>query len=117
MNLWLKQFAKKTFSLRSWVEATRKGNLLQEERDLSDLFHPEVILNALKQKVSRETKVPIDQLVIKVAFGGGFDELSIKVKNVILEGCIFKNGVLTEGDNPQEYINLPPMRISFGNNQ
>jgi dynein heavy chain 2 len=50
---WVKEFAKRLIGMRHWVEATKQGSLLKEDLDLSELYHPEIMLNALKQKTAR----------------------------------------------------------------
>lgn len=50
---WLKEFTKKIISIKKWTEAVESGNLLKQELDLNDLFHPEILLNALRQKTAR----------------------------------------------------------------
>lgn len=47
-NVWLKGFAKRVYSLKKWVERTNQKSLLDDELNLSELFHPEVFLNALR---------------------------------------------------------------------
>ena len=37
--------------------------------------------------------------MIKASFGGSTDNLSIKIKNVLLQGCTYKNGILCDGDD------------------
>ena len=48
ISLWLKGFCKKISALKKWIEKTNSKTLLSETLDLSELFHPEVFMNALR---------------------------------------------------------------------
>jgi dynein heavy chain 2 len=48
-NSWLRLVTKKAFQLRSWSQRVNQKQPL----NLSDLFHPETFLNALRQKSAR----------------------------------------------------------------
>lgn len=52
--MWLKGFCKKISALKKWIERTNSKNLLGETLDLGELFHPEVFMNALRQKTARK---------------------------------------------------------------
>lgn len=57
---WIKEFAKRMVSLKRWLELARDGTLLKNELDINELYHPEILLNAFKQKSAREARRPID---------------------------------------------------------
>ena len=40
-------------AIQMWVEKAESGRLLQETLDLSELFHPDTFLNALRQQTAR----------------------------------------------------------------
>lgn len=40
-------------SLKKWLALTREGMLLKSDLDISDLYHPEIMLNAFKQRTAR----------------------------------------------------------------
>ena len=50
---WLRSLVAKTLALGSWVEKSEQKTLLRETVDLSDLFHPDTFLNALRQQTAR----------------------------------------------------------------
>ena len=50
---WLKAVVQKTLALGKWLEKAENGSLLNSELDLSDLFHPDTFLNALRQQTAR----------------------------------------------------------------
>lgn len=57
-------------SLKDWVYKAQNGRLLNEEYDLSELFHPAVFLNACKQYASRG-KMALDKLSLVATFEEG----------------------------------------------
>ena len=50
---WLTAVMSKTLALTSWAERAESGRLLSSTLDLSDLFHPDTFLNALRQQTAR----------------------------------------------------------------
>ena len=50
---WLKALMSKALALGSWAEKADSGRLLSSTLDLSDLFHPDTFLNALRQQTAR----------------------------------------------------------------
>jgi dynein heavy chain 2, cytosolic len=88
---WLKLFANKLEKVAVWKQQAESGRLLQEELDLSEVYRPEIFLNALKQRVGRQQKVPVNQLKIKSSFSKP-SSASVKIKNLILQGCSFMDG-------------------------
>lgn len=48
VSLWLKGFSKRIIALKKWIEKTNSKSLLQDAVNLSELYHPEVFLNALR---------------------------------------------------------------------
>ena len=51
--LYLRSLVGKTLALGVWEERGREGRLLQGTLDLSELFHPDTFLNALRQQTAR----------------------------------------------------------------
>ena len=52
---WLRGLIAKCIALGGWVDRCRAGTLLPGPADLSELFHPDVFLNALRQETARKT--------------------------------------------------------------
>lgn len=51
---YLRALIAKTLALKSWEEKGLAGTLLKSEcLDLSELFHPDTFLNALRQQTAR----------------------------------------------------------------
>ena len=51
--LYLRSLVGKTLALGVWEERVREGRVLQDTLDLSELFHPDTFLNALRQQTAR----------------------------------------------------------------
>ena len=43
----------RAIAVKSWVERAENGRLLNDTLDLSELFHPDTFLNALRQQTAR----------------------------------------------------------------
>lgn len=115
-STWLRHFCRRISALRKWVTAAQEGSLLQKEVNLSELFHPETFLNALRQRNSRQLKCSIDELKLVAAFerrklGGG----AVVLNGLLLQGCSFEGGHMMEqkGENLQELVNLPPVELAW----
>ena len=51
--LYLRSLVGNALALGVWEERGREGRLLQDTLDLSELFHPDTFLNALRQQTAR----------------------------------------------------------------
>ena len=99
---WLKIYVKKLINVQKWVDMVRNDSILNSELDLSEVYRPEIFLNAFKQKVARETKVPVDSLSIKCSFSSP-NGLSCRLKNLVLEGCSRSGNSLVDQKGDSEY--------------
>jgi len=83
---WMKSFAKRVFNLNKWYIQIKEGDLLTKELNLSDLFHPEVFLNVIRQKTARRLQYSIDDMKLACSFVPNvlksFDV--VKVKGLLL---------------------------------
>ena len=61
-------FGKRLTQIKKWLDRINNATLLADGLDLGDLFHPEVFMNACKQRSSRQMKIPIDQLKMVCSF-------------------------------------------------
>lgn len=96
---WLRGLVSRTIALDSWVERVTGGSLLSSKLDLSELFRPEILLNALRQQTARLTRVPVDNL--KLVAGPEPKSLvncrlPVTVSGMLLQGCGFEGGRLSE---------------------
>jgi dynein heavy chain 2 len=66
----------KANALKSWLSRQQQKSLMNSGLVLSDLFHPETLLNAMRQAAARKLKTAIDDLKLVSSFdsskvGGG----------------------------------------------
>ncbi|XP_077915202.1 cytoplasmic dynein 2 heavy chain 1 isoform X5 [Halichoerus grypus] len=104
LNLWKKLN-------QSWVERAEKQALLSDTLDLSELFHPDTFLNALRQETARAMGCSVDSLKFVASWKGRLQEakLQIKMGGLLLEGCSFDGSRLLENhhDSPSVSPVLP----------
>lgn len=50
---YLRGLVTRATAIQTWVDKADHGNLLRDTLDLSDLFHPDTFLNALRQQTAR----------------------------------------------------------------
>lgn len=112
---WLKQFFKKVISLDSWLKKIGEGKdnsrFFNEELSLSDLFNPEVFLNAHRLIVSKETKVSMESLKLVLSFSKNSKSNSsqLKLGGLLIQGCKFSDGkVVNLSENDSEEFNVMP---------
>lgn len=99
------------------ASSTRDRDIFSQTINLSDLFRPDTFLNALRQQTARETKQPMDTLVLNTSWSGEVKHAknsSIKISGLQLEGCSFEGGHLSESapDSPSVTA-FPPCHISW----
>ncbi|KAM7436007.1 Cytoplasmic dynein 2 heavy chain 1 [Porites harrisoni] len=108
---WLRALVAKTLALGSWVEKCNSDSLLREVLDLSELFHPDTFLNALRQQTARAMRTSIDSLKLAVSWkesqvkGAKF---TVKLGGLQLEGCSFDGNTLTENQRDSPSVSAIP---------
>jgi len=87
------------YSLKKWVELTRANSLLNDSVNLAELFHPEIFLNALRQKFARKLNLPLNELKLASSFEMDTlkSSLIVKIKHLSLQGCSLSHGKLEDG--------------------
>lgn len=107
--------------MKKWLEKVSNSTLLSDGLNITELFHPEIFMNACRQRFSRKLKIPIDELQMISTFNEaqveGVDV--IKLKGLLIQGCVVnRNYMLQEGPkNLPEFVELPPLFISFVSTQ
>ncbi|KAI3384589.1 hypothetical protein SNEBB_000074 [Seison nebaliae] len=99
-----------------WVTAIKDSSLLNKGIDLSELLHPETFVNALRQKIARAIKVPMDELELSASWSPKMNEAkySIKVEGLQIEGATFDGIRLTENSRSTASINpIPSFQLSW----
>ncbi|XP_043189481.1 cytoplasmic dynein 2 heavy chain 1-like [Amphibalanus amphitrite] len=101
---YLRSLVSRTLACKRWVQKAESGTLLNEPLDLSELFHPDTFLNALRQQTARLHKTAMDGLVFVSSWAkiGVNSKMPVKLTGLQLEGCAFDGARLTESraDSP-----------------
>lgn len=109
---WLRALVRKTSALKRWLELVHKKQLFSEPVVLGELFHPETFLNVLRQVFARKVKHPMEMLKLVACFDRKL-EGGIMVKGILLQGCDFKNALVTSADNSSDLAILPEFSIAW----
>ncbi|XP_019521077.1 PREDICTED: cytoplasmic dynein 2 heavy chain 1 [Hipposideros armiger] len=108
---YLRGLVARALAIQSWVERAEKQALLSDTLDLSELFHPDTFLNALRQETARASSCSVDSLKFVASWKGRLQEakLQIKISGLLLEGCSFDGNRLSENqhDSPSVSSVLP----------
>lgn len=65
---WIRIVNKKARALLGWLQRAQNKQVLNAPVNLSDLFHPDTFLSALRQQSARTLKIPIDELKLVSSF-------------------------------------------------
>lgn len=104
---WIRVVNKKANALLGWLQRIQKKQLLERPVNLSDLFHPETFLNALRQRSARMLKLAIDELKLVSSFETNKvpRDNCIQVEGLWLQGCDFDGKKMNDiRDYAQELI-------------
>ncbi|EGR34655.1 hypothetical protein IMG5_004580 [Ichthyophthirius multifiliis] len=115
---WLKGFTTRVSQLKKWLENTKNNTLVNNSVNLADLFHPDVFLNAVRQKSARLMKKPLNDLKIVCSFDNkkiqSLCPIVIKVSNLLLQGCNIEGEFLQDGGSDiPEFICLEELYFGF----
>ncbi|KAG7249358.1 hypothetical protein CRUP_009300, partial [Coryphaenoides rupestris] len=100
----------------SWVERAGRQALLSDTLDLSDLFHPDTFLNALRQETARSMNCSMDSLKFVTSWRNPIQEarLQVKVGGLQLEGCTFDGARLSENQHDSPSVSaVPPCYMAW----
>ncbi|MEQ2306673.1 Cytoplasmic dynein 2 heavy chain 1, partial [Ameca splendens] len=94
----------------SWIERANRQALLSDILDLSELFHPDTFLNALRQETARSIGCSMDSLVFLSSWRSPVAQAKIQVKvgGLQLEGCRFDGVHLSENQHDSPSISAVP---------
>lgn len=96
---YLRAVISKAKAMQQLSSLNRDREIFSQTINLSDLFRPDTFLNALRQQTARESKQPMDALVLSASWSGEVKHAktsSMKISGLQLEGCSFDGGRLTE---------------------
>ncbi|CAF4098111.1 unnamed protein product, partial [Rotaria socialis] len=102
---YLRVVVSKAKAMQQITSSIKDRDIFSQTISLSDLFRPDTFLNALRQQTARETKQPMDTLILNTSWSGESKHgknVSIKISGLQLEGCSFDGGRLSESapDSP-----------------
>ncbi|XP_019385809.1 PREDICTED: cytoplasmic dynein 2 heavy chain 1 [Crocodylus porosus] len=108
---YLRGLVSRALAIQNWVDKAEKQTLLSDTLDLSELFHPDTFLNALRQETARVMGFSMDSLKFTASWKGRIQEakLQVKISGLQLEGCSFDGNRLSENqhDSPSVSSVLP----------
>ncbi|XP_065833043.1 cytoplasmic dynein 2 heavy chain 1-like isoform X2 [Oscarella lobularis] len=109
---YLRSLVAKSLALGSWVEKAENGTLLTASAlDLSELFHPDTFLNALRQQAARNLKCSMDDLKFVCSWRTSDTRgaVTVKIEGLQLEGCTFDGARLTDNQRDSPSVSaIPP---------
>ncbi|KAJ8280434.1 hypothetical protein GJAV_G00054510 [Gymnothorax javanicus] len=103
-------------AIQSWVERAERQCLLSDTLDLSELFHPDTFLNALRQETARTMGCSMDSLKFVASWKSRIPEakLQVKIGGLKLEGCSFDGKRLSENQHDSPSVAaVPPCYIAW----
>uniref|UniRef100_A0ABM5FWF4 Cytoplasmic dynein 2 heavy chain 1 n=2 Tax=Agamidae TaxID=81953 RepID=A0ABM5FWF4_9SAUR len=108
---YLRAVVARAHAIQNWVSKAEKQTLLSDTLDLSELFHPDTFLNALRQETARVMSCSVDSLKFTASWRGRIKEakLQVQISGLQLEGCSFDGNRLSENqhDSPSVSSVLP----------
>ncbi|XP_037092634.1 cytoplasmic dynein 2 heavy chain 1-like [Pollicipes pollicipes] len=108
---YLRSLVSRTLACKRWVQKAESGSLISEAVDLSELFHPDTFLNALRQQTARMHKKSMDDLVFVSSWAkiGVDSKMQVKITGLQLEGCAFDGSRLTESRADSPSVTAAPV--------
>ncbi|KAL6471906.1 hypothetical protein MHYP_G00205560 [Metynnis hypsauchen] len=107
---YLRAVVARALAVQSWVERVEKNTLLSDILDLSELFHPDTFLNALRQETARSMGCSMDSLKFVASWKSQIPgaKLQVKVGGLQLEGCKFDGNRLSENQHDSPSVSAVP---------
>ncbi|XP_052360063.1 cytoplasmic dynein 2 heavy chain 1 isoform X2 [Oncorhynchus keta] len=107
---YLRAVVARALAIQSWVERAERQVLLSDAVDLSELFHPDTFLNALRQETARSMGCSMDSLKFVSSWKSPITEaqLQVKVGGLQLEGCSFDGARLSENRHDSPSVSAVP---------
>lgn len=98
------------------MERAGRQALLSDTLDLSELFHPDTFLNALRQETARSMGCSMDSLGFATSWKTNIVQakLQVKVGGLQLEGCSFDGAHLSENQHDSPSVSaVPPCYMAW----
>uniref|UniRef100_A0A670Y4J1 Dynein cytoplasmic 2 heavy chain 1 n=1 Tax=Pseudonaja textilis TaxID=8673 RepID=A0A670Y4J1_PSETE len=98
---YLRAVVARAHAIQNWVSKAENQTLLLDTLDLSELFHPDTFLNALRQETARVMTCSVDSLKFTASWKGQIREakLQVQISGLQLEGCSFDGNRLSENQH------------------
>ncbi|XP_061575223.1 dynein cytoplasmic 2 heavy chain 1 isoform X3 [Cololabis saira] len=113
---YLRAVVTRALAMQSWVERASRQALLSDILDLSELYHPDTFLNALRQETARSMDCSMDSLVFASSWRSPIAQtkLQVKVGGLQLEGCRFDGVHLSENQHDSPSVSaVPPCYMAW----
>uniref|UniRef100_A0AAV2J329 Cytoplasmic dynein 2 heavy chain 1 n=1 Tax=Knipowitschia caucasica TaxID=637954 RepID=A0AAV2J329_KNICA len=113
---YLREVVARALALEGWVERSARQTLLSDVLDLSELFHPDTFLNALRQQTARSMGCSMDNLFFATSWKTQIAQAKIQVKvgGLQLEGCSFDGAHLSENKHDSPSVSaVPPCYMAW----
>uniref|UniRef100_A0A3Q1I1J7 Cytoplasmic dynein 2 heavy chain 1 n=1 Tax=Anabas testudineus TaxID=64144 RepID=A0A3Q1I1J7_ANATE len=113
---YLRAVVTRALAIQGWVERAGRKALLTDSLDLSELFHPDTFLNALRQETARSMSCSMDSLVFVSSWRSPIAQakLQVKVGGLQLEGCSFDGVHLCENQHDSPSVSaVPPCYMAW----
>ncbi|XP_072546992.1 cytoplasmic dynein 2 heavy chain 1 isoform X2 [Salminus brasiliensis] len=107
---YLRAVVARALAVQSWVDRVEKNTLRSDTLDLSELFHPDTFLNALRQETARMMGCSMDSLKFVASWKSQItgSKLQVKVGGLQLEGCTFDGNRLSENQHDSPSVCAVP---------
>uniref|UniRef100_W5K866 Cytoplasmic dynein 2 heavy chain 1 n=1 Tax=Astyanax mexicanus TaxID=7994 RepID=W5K866_ASTMX len=107
---YLRAVVARALAVQSWVDRVEKNTLRSDTLDLSELFHPDTFLNALRQETARAMGCSMDSLKFVASWKGQItgSKLQVKVGGLQVEGCTFDGNRLSENQHDSPSVCAVP---------
>lgn len=113
---WLRGLVVRKLALVEWIKKVNSRSLLESPISMSDLFHPETFLNALRQQTARHLSCSMDSLKLVSSWDASriTSKSSIVISNLLLQGAEFNGNALSDApSDAPELVSVPPVTISW----
>mmetsp|Transcript_41826 Transcript_41826/g.82044 ORF Transcript_41826/g.82044 Transcript_41826/m.82044 type:complete len:4055 (+) Transcript_41826:307-12471(+) len=120
-SAWIKEVAMRKIAVERWQSKIEGGSLLHGPLRLTELFRPRTFLNALRQQTARVSNQAIDNLKLVASWDASLiasATVKVTVEDMLLQGCLFDNGVLSPlKPNSPLFSQLPPVTLCYVNKE
>lgn len=110
---WLRSAVSKANALKQWLAKQQQKQLLNGSLNLSNLFHPETFLSALRQRAARQLKTAVDDLKLVSSFDQSKIQNGANLEGMWLQGCELNGGYLSDSRQSTELSPVPSCYVAW----